>query len=35
LGLDDDPAGPENDRKLKEAVEAQLAFLKKKLGKKQ
>jgi hypothetical protein len=31
-GLDDD--GPaESDRKLKEAVEAQLAFLKKKLGK--
>jgi hypothetical protein len=32
-GLDDDGRA-EADRKLKEAVEAQLAFLKKKLGKK-
>ena len=29
----DDAVGSETDRKLKEAVEAQLAFLKKKLGK--
>jgi hypothetical protein len=33
LGLDDDQARQESDRKLKEAVEAQLAYLKKKLGK--
>ena len=33
LGLGDDRAGAETDQKLKEAVEAQLAFLKKKLGK--
>jgi hypothetical protein len=32
-GLDDEPLRAEADRKLKEAVEAQLAFLKKKLGK--
>jgi hypothetical protein len=33
LGLEDDPARADSDQKLKEAVEAQLAFLKKKLGK--
>jgi hypothetical protein len=32
-GLDEGPDQAENDRKLKEAVEAQLAFLKKKMGK--
>jgi hypothetical protein len=32
-GLDEEPSKEEADRKLKEAVEAQLAFLKKKLGK--
>jgi hypothetical protein len=32
-GLGDEPSRAEADRKLKEAVEAQLAFLKKKLGK--
>jgi hypothetical protein len=32
-GLHDEPSSAEADRKLKEAVEAQLAFLKKKLGK--
>jgi len=32
LGIDDDPAAPDSDQKLKEAVEAQLAFLKRKLG---
>jgi hypothetical protein len=32
-GLDEDPGKVENDRKLMEAVEAQLAFLKKKLRK--
>lgn len=34
-GMDDDDLRAETDRKLKEAVEAQLAFLKKKLGKQQ
>ena len=34
-GLGDEPSRAEADRKLKEAVEAQLAFLKKKLGKQQ
>lgn len=34
-GLGDEPSKAEADRKLKEAVEAQLAFLKKKLGKQQ
>jgi hypothetical protein len=33
LGLDDSPSRAEADQKLKEAVEAQLAFLKKKMGK--
>jgi hypothetical protein len=33
LGLDENPAKAEADRKLKEAVEAQLALLKRKLGK--
>jgi hypothetical protein len=33
LGLDEEPAAPESDQKLKQAVEAQLAYLKKKLGK--
>lgn len=32
-GLDEDATRAEKDRKLKEAVEAQLAFLKKKMGK--
>jgi hypothetical protein len=32
-GLGDEPSRAEADRKLKEAVEAQLAFLKKKMGK--
>jgi hypothetical protein len=32
-GLGEEPSRAEADRKLKEAVEAQLAFLKKKLGK--
>jgi hypothetical protein len=32
-GLDEDIAKAERDRKLKDAVEAQLAFLKKKMGK--
>ena len=34
-GLDEDASGAENDRRLKEAIEAQLAFLKKKMGKRQ
>jgi hypothetical protein len=34
-GLDEDPSGADNDRRLKEAIEAQLAFLKKKMGKQQ
>lgn len=34
-GLDEDPSPAEHARKLKEAVEAQLAFLKKKMGKQQ
>ena len=34
-GLDEDAGQAENDRKRKEAVEAQLTFLKKKLGKQQ
>lgn len=33
IDLDEDPAREDNDRKLKEAVEAQLAFLKRKMGK--
>ena len=33
LGLDEDPAKHDSDQKLKQAVEEQLAFLKKKLGK--
>lgn len=33
LGLDGDPAQQDSDQKLKQAVEEQLAFLKKKLGK--
>ena len=33
LGLDDEPTSRESDQKLKQAVEAQLAYLKKKLGK--
>ncbi len=33
LGLDDEQPGPDSDQKLKQAVEAQLAYLKKKLGK--
>jgi hypothetical protein len=33
IDLDEDPGRADNDRKLKEAVEAQLAFLKKKFGK--
>jgi hypothetical protein len=32
LGLDEDPARQNSDEKLKQAVEAQLAYLKKKLG---
>jgi hypothetical protein len=34
-GLDEDAARVESDRKLKDAVEAQLAFLKKRMGKNQ
>jgi hypothetical protein len=34
-GLDEDAARAEKDRKLREAVEAQLEFLKKKMGKQQ
>ena len=33
LGLEDDPGRTDSDQRLKDAVEAQLAFLKKKLGK--
>lgn len=33
LGLDTDPAGTNSEEKLKQAVDAQLAYLKKKLGK--
>jgi hypothetical protein len=33
LGLDPDPARSNSDEKLKQAVDAQLAYLKKKLGK--
>jgi hypothetical protein len=33
VGLDEDPARQDSDRKLREAVDAQLAFLKKKMGK--
>ena len=35
LGLDDEQTPQESDQKLKQAVEAQLAYLKKKLGKEQ